>query len=356
MRAALSVVLGLILLAAPAPAQDDARARFTALGREVRAAFAAEDYETAAAKCREQIELAPSMSGPHYNLACALARTGKKEEALASLRKAVELGYDDAAHLRSDPDLESLREEAPFAEIAAAAEKAAKEALERLYEPGEEIDEVATREGNPEGGLRWRLRIAKDAGKENVQRLILWLHPSGGSMNRVVEALSPELTKRGFALLVPTAKNWTSWSGADAKKLLGRTLEDVAKVEGLDAQRPLLMGFSAGGQMAINLWAEDASQFGGLVLDAAYPIDTEAYRRREIRPIDLPEGDAKKSVPIFVLVGDRDGGHRVWKQVEVPWTEAGVPLEVIYVAGGRHEWLLRGEQKTAFLTWLEKRD
>jgi hypothetical protein len=58
----------------------------------------------------------------------------------------------------------------------------------------------------------------------------------------------------------------------------------------------------------------------------------------------------------LALIRHRDGGHRVWKRVEVPWTEAGVPLEVVYVPGGRHEWLLRGEQKATFRTWLGKLD
>ncbi len=356
MRVAVILLLCLFLLGPAALAKDDDRAALMALEQEVHAAFAAQDYDTAAEKCREQIALAPSQSNPHYNLACALSRMGKKEKALGSLRKSVELGFHDADHIQSDEDLAALRGEESFAEIVAAARKAAQEAIEKLYEPGEEIEDVATHEGDPEGGLRWRLRIAKDAGPEKRQRLILWMHPSGGSMNRVVEALAPELAARGFALLVPTAKPWMSWSGAEVEKLLGKTLEDVGKIKGLDVSKPLLLGFSAGGQMALSLWSEDPSRFGGLVLDAAYPIDAGAYQRGEIKAIDLPAGEAKKSVPLFVLVGDQDGGHQVWKQVETPWSEAGVPLTVIYVPGGRHEWLLKGEHKTAFLEWLAKLD
>jgi len=45
-----------------------------------------------------------------YNLACSLARAGRPDEAIDSLSRAILLGYDDLAHMESDPDLESLRD------------------------------------------------------------------------------------------------------------------------------------------------------------------------------------------------------------------------------------------------------
>jgi len=369
MRVVPSLTLGLVLvlpllvflLPLRAFAQDatQAREKFMALEREVGAAFAAQDYETAATKCREQIALAPTQPGPHYNLACALARLGRTDDALASLGAAIDAGYDDAAHMKEDPDLENLRADDGFPALVERAEQARRAAAEKLYEPGAEIEGIESIEGAPEGGLRWRLRIAKGATAGHKQRLIVWLHPSGGSMNRAVEALSPELAKRGYALLVPTAKQWMSWSEEEAAMLLGPALKDVARVEALDTDRPLLMGFSAGGQMALTLWLEDPARFGGLILDAAYPIDPAAYRQRRIEPLALPTDDeddaqARKGCPLYVLVGDQDGGHRVWKQIEEPWRAAGIPLTVDYVAGGRHEWLVKDAHATALLDWLAK--
>lgn len=57
-----------------------------------------------------------------YNLACALARGGDRSGALEALERAVAEGYRNAAHLRSDPDLESLRGLDGFAAIADAVE------------------------------------------------------------------------------------------------------------------------------------------------------------------------------------------------------------------------------------------
>ncbi len=43
-----------------------------------------------------------------YNLACSYALLNQTRAALQALSKAIELGYDDFAHLRSDADLENL--------------------------------------------------------------------------------------------------------------------------------------------------------------------------------------------------------------------------------------------------------
>lgn len=48
-----------------------------------------------------------------YNLACSRALVGHKKEALAALKRAIELGYRDIAHLLKDPDLKNLHSE-PF--------------------------------------------------------------------------------------------------------------------------------------------------------------------------------------------------------------------------------------------------
>ena len=52
-----------------------------------------------------------------YNAACALARAGKKAEALDTLRKALEEGYDDPRHMEKDDDLEDLHGEKRFSEL-----------------------------------------------------------------------------------------------------------------------------------------------------------------------------------------------------------------------------------------------
>lgn len=52
-----------------------------------------------------------------YNVACAYALMGKKEEALDWLELCVRQGYEDFEHLRKDTDLNSLREEKRYKKL-----------------------------------------------------------------------------------------------------------------------------------------------------------------------------------------------------------------------------------------------
>lgn len=52
-----------------------------------------------------------------YNLACSYARMAEPARALESLRRAIELGYDDADWMTEDEDLTSLRALPEFADL-----------------------------------------------------------------------------------------------------------------------------------------------------------------------------------------------------------------------------------------------
>lgn len=53
----------------------------------------------------------------HYNLTCSLSMTGHHREAVATLAKAIELGYADYAHIDADADLDPLRDLPSFQEL-----------------------------------------------------------------------------------------------------------------------------------------------------------------------------------------------------------------------------------------------
>jgi hypothetical protein len=63
--------------------------------------------------------LRPSIRwGYHYNLACAAARLGRHEEAMGHLRTSVQEGFSDWNTLKSDTDLDSLRRDDGFPDLA----------------------------------------------------------------------------------------------------------------------------------------------------------------------------------------------------------------------------------------------
>ncbi|MFK7768581.1 MAG: protein kinase [Mariniblastus sp.] len=58
------------------------------------------------------------MAAPaHYNAGCMFALKGDADEALDSLSLAIEAGYSDAKHMKSDPDLQSLRKKQRFLDL-----------------------------------------------------------------------------------------------------------------------------------------------------------------------------------------------------------------------------------------------
>ncbi|MDD4891294.1 MAG: hypothetical protein PHU85_15340 [Phycisphaerae bacterium] len=323
---------------------------YASFQKELAGLLEKKDFAAGADICRKMIDLAPQVNINHYNLACCLARLGKADEALAALAKAIDTGYTDTAHARVDDDLASLRENPKFKAMLDKIAKADADRADGLYEKGDDIEGVKTVEGKPESGLRWRLRMSPTATAEKPNRLIVWLHPSGGSMNKTVEPLAPALLKCNFALLVLTAKDWTGWNSADGEKL-ARTIEDAGKVAGIDAKKPILFGYSAGGQIALLLWYESPDKYGGLVLDAAYPVvPVGATGRVATLPPSAKPG--VKGCPFFVLVGDQDGGARIWVAGEDSYRQAGVPLTIHYVTGQGHTWLFGGVQREKLYAWL----
>lgn len=63
---------------------------------------------------RKLVRLLPSDPTAHYNLACSLALVKRKNDALRSLRQAVELGYRDFDWMQQDPDLDELKNHPSF--------------------------------------------------------------------------------------------------------------------------------------------------------------------------------------------------------------------------------------------------
>jgi Zn-dependent protease len=80
------------------------------------AAFHSGEFELSAEAGRQSFERTkdPEVA---YNIACAEARAGRADEALAWIGRAVEMGYYDGAAMASDPDLETLRSRPEFEAI-----------------------------------------------------------------------------------------------------------------------------------------------------------------------------------------------------------------------------------------------
>ncbi len=71
-------------------------------------------FDEGLAADRRLVDLTPEAPVAHYNLSCSLALTGDLDAALASLRRALELGYREFGFIRKDRDLRDLRADPRF--------------------------------------------------------------------------------------------------------------------------------------------------------------------------------------------------------------------------------------------------
>ena len=63
------------------------------------------------------VQLRPTDPLAHYNLACSFALLKRTDQAIKTLRRAVELGYRDFRFMREDRDLDSIRHDPRFRQL-----------------------------------------------------------------------------------------------------------------------------------------------------------------------------------------------------------------------------------------------
>jgi tetratricopeptide (TPR) repeat protein len=85
---------------------------------EAMQAYGEGDYETAVAKQLVVVEKRPDDPVAHFNAACFTARAGRADEAIEHLRRAVEINERIKELIRTDEDLDSLREDPRFEVLA----------------------------------------------------------------------------------------------------------------------------------------------------------------------------------------------------------------------------------------------
>jgi tetratricopeptide (TPR) repeat protein len=85
---------------------------------EAFSAYSAGDYETALAKQRIVLEKRSDDPVVHFNAGCFAARAGLADEAIEHLERAVEINERIKELISTDEDLDSIREDKRFAELA----------------------------------------------------------------------------------------------------------------------------------------------------------------------------------------------------------------------------------------------
>lgn len=132
-----------------------------------------------------------NISGAVYDLACYYSLTGKKEEALVQLQKAIDLGRADIQNILEDPDLDPIRTDPSFSKVTRGANY-----LEILQDaPGYTFSdnnklEFSYMSPDDPNLIKLRLRFNLDSIAGNgdefsrLRNLMLWVHntiPHNGS-------------------------------------------------------------------------------------------------------------------------------------------------------------------------------
>ena len=68
---------------------------------------------------RKLVRMRPGNATAHYNLACSLALSRRRKDALQALERAIALGYDDREWMEQDPDLVGLKKLPAFQKLLA---------------------------------------------------------------------------------------------------------------------------------------------------------------------------------------------------------------------------------------------
>ncbi len=207
---------------------------------------------------------------------------------------------------------------------------------------GEALAQVDVVEGKPEGGINYQLHTDK---KNETSRLAIWLHPSGGSMNDNAKTLIPLLAKHGFALMIPTDKSYRSWNTDEIHKVMNISVPHAQKNKNINNEKPFLIGFSAGGQIAVIHFLEHPESIGGIVANSTFPLQMGARGFSRLAP---PTGEAHKQVPFFVVLGQQERAENAW----TPWNEEGYALEQHVIENAGHQWLLSGKVLKDLSNWL----
>ena len=79
--------------------------------------YQAGEYDEAADRLREVVEANPEYADLFYNLACCESLAGRTSDAIAHLRRSIEMSERSRAYAKDDTDFDPIRNEPAFKEL-----------------------------------------------------------------------------------------------------------------------------------------------------------------------------------------------------------------------------------------------
>lgn len=238
-----------------------------------------------------------------YDRACAEAKAGRAEAALVELSRSADAGFRFVSTLLRDEDLDAVRALPGYADVLA-----------------------RVRANNEAALVTFRERAARDARVVTIlpgslapgerRPLLVALHPYGGTAAAFAEALRPVAARAGAVLVAPEALarvgDGFSWGVVEeGEHLVLAALANALATRPVDPSRVVLVGFSQGGDLAVNLLLKRPDL-------AAGAIGLSATHDRRVAPIPAraPDGAPRFAFLNGRLDGEADANRVAAKALE----------------------------------------
>jgi len=234
---------------------------------------------------------APGQPAVEFALATTYAEMGKIEEGVASLDRAVALGFNDVSRLEHEPALGKLRAHPKYPEVVAKAKKL----VETQRQQRENIP-------NPEPIFL----PAQGVPSGEKAPLLIFLHGMGGSPGDLKAQFEP-LAATGIAVFLPcgSIKLGVRADGKPAYNWEGlRDIEQImsaaSRLAGVRQDRIYVAGFSAGGSMCHLMAYTRPEAFAGVIVFSG-TVQQEFTRLR-------PPAATVRRPPVCIVHGRGDTG------------------------------------------------
>ena len=312
------------LTAAPtARAQQEEDLSVTELFQKAIEAHNAKDYPRFLELTIKAHELDPTNPTHVYNMACGYALTGNKSEALKCLEESIRLGFRGSQNvnlMKTDSDLESIRDEERFAQL---------------------IKYAETGEAPPVTAASVQLEIFKPDSLEEGGKypLIVALHGYGRNPARALDNWKEAAEKIGAIVIAPQGTQQMSSSAfhwgelSDSVPVVVAAVEKAVQELPVDPDKVILTGFSQGGSLAYEAALSHPELFSGLIPVASRYTPAEGSAAGKIT--DKPGARLSK---VFIMVGadDRATVLDTAKQAVKDFEAAGCKVQLATYEGVGH--------------------
>ncbi len=289
----------------------------------------------------------PGDSVALYNLACCYGRLGRPQQAAEFVAAAWGAGFSDLAQLRRDPDFAGVRGTPTFTALLHLLESQRAEADRRA---GEGLMVPATVEAT--------VRVVAATSSAAPAPLLVGLHGWGASAEEFVGLFQRAGISQPFVMVAPEGPYATpgaravghAWflteedgrrpqpeSRREAEAYVLRAVKVVRAEGGVTDDRAVVMGFSQGAHLALQLALDHPEAFAGAVVIGGWvepdELSTETLKAAagrvkvllcaspEDRAVSASEADAAKSFlgghGISAEIFHYAGGHSVTREVLV---------------------------------------